>query len=190
MDGGLGRGALFAPIAVKAQDCQTVGIFFEEGSDDVDSLALTVALDKGSISANGFDIGSQYLEGSQYLHRILMRQMVGSLYEPIVRIERANGNLEMVLLRKDGRMMIQLVNGNGSHGDSSSVTDDRIPPVIDIEMSAEVEIMPDRILLQPQGRELSYTVEAGSDGRCARIRFAVDRVDIHSIVVFEEGKCI
>ena len=86
--------------------------------------------------------------------------------------------------------MIQLVNGNGSHDNSSSVTDDRIPPVIDIEMSAVVDDLPDRILLQPQGRELPYTVYSGIENGHFRIRFAVDRVDIHSIVVFEEGKCI
>ena len=106
-----------------------------------------------------------------------MREIANSLYVPIVRVEKANGRLEVVSLEKDGRLMIQLVNAGGTHTDVSVASDDYIPPILDITLSLSLKNEPEALILQPQGRELMFTKEA--DGS---FRVDIDRVDIHSVV--------
>ena len=72
--------------------------------------------------------------------------------------------------------MLQLVNAGGSHADPLSATDDYIPPVLDAVLSVRSEKCPERIVLQPEGRELEFEY---SEGR-AYVR--VNRVDIHSVL--------
>ena len=132
---------------------------------------------EGTVTAIGFDIGSEYLNGTQFLQRDLMRKIADSLYVPIVRVEKANGRLEVVALEKDGRLMLQLVNAGGTHTDASVASDDYIPPVIDITLSLSLENEPEALILQPQGRKLMFTKDA--DGS---FKVNIDRVDIHSVV--------
>jgi hypothetical protein len=140
------------------------------------SVAITVGYGKGSISAIGFDIGSQYLGCTQYLQRDLVKAMTADLYEPMVRVESALGRLEIVCLEKDGKKMIQLLNAAGSHDNKMSATDDLIPPALDIELSIKLDGENCEFVLKPEGKKLGYTVKDG------RAYMKVDRVDIHSVI--------
>jgi hypothetical protein len=59
----------------------------------------------------------------------------------------------------------------------SYATDDYIPPVLDIELELSLPMEANKLILQPEGRELSFTYEG--DGK---ISVSVPRVDIHSII--------
>ena len=139
---------------------------------------MTCQYGEGSVTAVGFDIGSQYLEGSQYLHRELVKLLTAKLYTPKVKLEAACGILEIVPLMKDEKLMIQLINGGGSHANASAVSDDYIPPVLDISLSIALDDAPEALILQPEGRplEFNYCQDSG------RAYVKIDRVDIHSII--------
>ncbi|MBQ2757212.1 MAG: hypothetical protein IJF31_01890 [Clostridia bacterium] len=169
-------GALFSPTSPAAENATVLAEVAHTVTEKMQPLAITLPYGKGSITAIGFDIGSQYLEGAQYLHRSLIKNAADRLYTPLCRVERALGLVEIVCLEKDGKLMLQLVNGNGRHTDPTSVSEDFIPPVVDISLSLALDKAPQRLLLQPEGRALDFRYEGG------RAYFDVPRLDIHSIV--------
>ena len=106
-----------------------------------------------------------------------MRKIANSLYEPIIRVEKANGRLEVVALEKDKKIMLQLVNAGGSHTNSSVTSDDYIPPVLDITLSLLLNNKPKKLILQPEGYELDF-----KDAPDGRITVNIDRIDIHNVI--------
>ena len=171
----LNYGSIFKPAKIASN-----GHVVAEVADDIrkngEPLAATVEYGNGTVSAVGFDIGSQYLSAPQYTYRTLIKTLADSLYTPTVKIEALFGSLEIVPLCKDGRLMIQLVNGGGSHSDTRTATDDRIAPALDIELSIALDEKPDALVLQPEGRALDF------EWRDGRAYVSIDRIDIHSII--------
>ena len=168
-------GALFSPTSPVCEG-KVLATVLRDVTDAPKPLAARIPLGKGTVTVLGFDVGSQYLSASQYLHRSLLCSVTEGLYAPICRLERAIGLLELVCLEKDGKLMIQLVNGNGRHTDSSCATEDFIPPVVDVRLAIALPKAPKKLLLQPEGRELAFTYENG------RAYVEIDRVNIHEIV--------
>ena len=139
-------------------------------------LVVRIPFGEGTVTAVGFDVGEQYYESAQYLQRNLMKSVSDALYTPICKLESALGLLEIVTLCKDGKLMIQLVNGNGNHTNPNSATEDFIPPVVDVKLSIALPNPPKKLLLQPEGKELAFTYENG------RAYVSIDRVNIHDII--------
>lgn len=171
----LNYGSLFKPAKIVAD-----GAVLATVADDVrkngEPLVATVAFGSGSVSAVGFDIGSQYLEAPQYTYRTLIKTLADNLYTPMVNIESACGSLEIVPLMKDCKLMIQLVNGGGTHADTHMATDDRIAPVLDIKLSIALNEKPMALVLRPEARPLDF------EWRDGRAYVSIDRIDIHSII--------
>ena len=170
-------GSLFSPCEITAESSQYNAFFAEKPIDTPIPLSATMPYGDGQIAAIGFDIGIQYHTGTQYLHRELMKRIADSLYTPIAHVDAALGRLEIVVLNKDNKLMLQLVNGGGSHADSSSATDDYIPPVLDIKLTLDLPNTPKKLILQPENKELPFTV--AEDGT---VNVYIDRVDIHNII--------
>ena len=141
-------------------------------------FAVEYGFGKGKIAVIGIDLGIQYHKGMQHLHRDLIKNILSKLYTPIAKIESVCGTLELVALKKEDRLMLQLINVNGNHSNPREITEDMIPPVLDARISVKVDSLPEKLLLQPENRVLDYEYKDG------RIYFSVDRIDIHSIVEF------
>lgn len=167
--------SLFRPAVIKC-DGKAFATVTDHIRNNGEPLVSTSAFGKGSVSAVGFDLGSQYLTAPQYLYRNLINKLVHSLYDPMVNIENACGLVEIVCLNKDQKLMIQLVNGNGSHSNTAYATDDTVCPVLDLEISIKLDKKPTALVLQPEGRELDFCWRDG------RAYVSVGRVDIHSII--------
>lgn len=173
-------GALFSPISVSAENAEPIATVREDLRAEECPLAVTVKYGDGAITALGFNLGSQYLEGAQYMHRDLMRKITDNLYTPMVKVESALGLIEIVPLMKDGKKMIQLINGGGSHTDTRAATYDFIPPVLDIKLSIALDKAPLALTLQPEGKKLDFEYKNG------RTHITIDRVDIHSVIEVDE----
>ena len=169
-------GAAYMACAVTADNGEPISEFCDDIREEKKPLAVRIPYGKGSVTVIGFDIGSQYIEGAQFMHKKLMKRALEGLYEPLVKIESALGILEVVPLMKDGKLMIQLVNGGGSHHNKECATDDYIPPVLDIRLSVAFGVPPKALILQPEGRPLAFEYKDG------RAYFDIERVNIHSIV--------
>lgn len=168
-------GALFSPT-VPLCEGEVLATVLRDVTDEPKPLTVKAAFGKGTVTVVGFDIGSQYIESSQYLHRNLMKTVTDALYTPVCKRESSLGLLEIVCLKKDGKLMLQLINANGRHTDPTMATEDFIPPVVDVELSVALAKAPKKLLLQPEGKELAFTYKDG------RAYVKVDRVNIHEII--------
>lgn len=139
-------------------------------------FAVVWPFGKGKVCTIGMDMGTQYHNGMQYLHRKLISRAVKELYTPLVQVEHACGVLEIVCLEKDGKLLIQLVNANGNHTNDRMVTEDYISPVLDITLALRLEKEPKTIVLRPENEMPDFTY---SDGVAC---VSVPRVDIHSVL--------
>ena len=173
-------GTLFSPCEIVAEDGKNKATFHVIQRESGACLASSVPYGKGTVSAIGFDIGLQYLTGTQYMHRNVMKEIVDGLYDPIVKVESAVGRVEVVVLDVDGKMMIQLVNALGNHTNPVCATDDNIPPVLDIELSIALDKKPKALILQPEGTPLDFAYENG------KAKIKIPRLDIHSIIEVQE----
>lgn len=100
-----------------------------------------------------------------------------TLYEPEVRLVSAAGLLEVVDFEKNGQLMAQLVNCNGNHYDEKSLTEDFIPPVLDVVLRIRLDRRPSAICQQPDGKKLEFK---WIDGYA---EVTIPRIDIHSTIV-------
>ena len=139
-------------------------------------FAVEYEFGKGKIAVVGIDLGTQYNDGMQHLHRELVNNILFSLYTPLAKIESVCGTLEIVALEKENQLMLQLVNANGNHSSPNAITEDTIPPVLDAELSVKVDALPEKILFQPENQILDYEYKDG------RVFFNIDRIDIHNII--------
>jgi len=55
------------------------------------------------------------------------------------------------------------------------MSDETLPPLVDLTLSVKTDNKDARVILRPEGRELECRYKNG------RIYFDVDRVDIHSV---------
>ena len=177
-NGDTALGAILSPCAIFADSANLLATAINGNKEY--PLSVILNFGKGTISLIGFDIGSQYLDYRQSLHRLLIKNIAERAYEPKARIERALGNAEIVCLEKYGKLMLQIINANGSHADPTAMSEDVIPPLVDLEMSVMTENKNAKATLLPANRPLDCRYESG------RIYFTVDRVDIHSIVKIDE----
>lgn len=171
--------SLFCPASIDL-DGKTFAEVVDDIRKDGEALVGTTTYGSGTVSAIGFDIGSQYLAAPQYMYRRLIKALADSLYTPKVVIETLCGSLEIVCLNKDGKLMIQLINGGGTHADPTTATDDRIFPALDIKLSIALDKRPSALILQPEAKPLDF------EWRDGRAYVSIDRIDIHSIIEVNE----
>lgn len=165
------------PAAIEAENLQVLArTQFNMQHGPSYPLAGILPYGKGKIAVIAADFGSQYYTSAQYLHRVLLHRICDALYTPLARIESALGNLEIVCLKKNDRLMLQLINANGSHSNTAVANDDILPPVLDMELSIAMPAAPQKLMLRPENREIPFTYRDG------RVWFRLDRLNIHSVV--------
>ncbi len=144
-------------------------------------FACTFNLGKGKVCAVGMNLGTQYHQGRQYLHRELIKNIAKEMYEPLVTVENARGLVEIVCLEKEGKLLVQLVNANGNHRDPTMATEEFIPAAEDIKLSLKKDSV-EKIVLQPEGKEIPFEQKDG------KIVLTIPRVEIHNIAEVVKNK--
>lgn len=160
-DGKYMGGVMYPARIVPHGEHETVAHLCYSMKTEKHPFAVIMPYGKGKIAAVGANIGTEYNSSTQHLHRDLMKRITGKLYTPLARIEHALGYLELVCLEKNGRLMLQLVNGNGNHNNLNCATEDFIPPVLDITLSIASDTVPSKLVLQPEGQELPFEYRDG-----------------------------
>lgn len=161
---------------LSASDEATVASAGPQQRDPRRPVAAVVPYGQGKIGVIATDIGLTYLKCAQYQHRMLIRAMLDKLYSPVVRLVHADGKLEVTALRKNDRLMIQLVNANGDHSNPNVATEDFIPACYDVSLAIALKKRPAALMLQPEGRPLDFEYADGVAKVC------VDKVALHEII--------
>ena len=141
--------------------------------------AIIVPYGKGKLGVIGTNLGTQYLEGVQYQHRDLIRNMTRDLYDPMARVESTEGIVEIVCLEVGGKLTVQLVNAGGSHRDMRLSTENYIPPLTNTVISLREDICVQNATLNPEGIPLESYRENG------RTYIKIPKVEIHSVITLE-----
>ena len=173
-------GAVLGMCGVQAEASEWHAVSFNKQSADEQNLVEVGPFGKGKIAAVGSDIGMTYMKRTQYLYRVLVRAILDRMYDPIVRIESVEGKLEVTVLEKDGRTMIQLVNGNGDHANPLSATEDFIPACYNAKLAIKLPKKPAKLIQQPCGKELDFVY---ADGKAY---VTIDKIPMHEIIEVQE----
>lgn len=138
-------------------------------------FAIVTPYGKGKLGIIGTNVGSQYNDCSQYQYRDIIRKMTSLLYDPIAKIESANGIAEIVCLSVKGELMLQILNINGNHRDFSVSTEPTLPALENVIISLRGDYNVENIILQPENTLVEFYKQEN------RTCFKIPRIDIHSI---------
>ncbi len=127
-------------------------------------------------------------------HDPVARRFLRGLYDGLdidwaVRAIDAPPSLELIARRKDGRLMINLVNRScGEMTYPQRVVVDRVPPIRDIRLELRCDSRPDSITREPAGTPVPFAWDPLSN----IAKLEIGRVGIHDILVVSnhgDGAC-
>ena len=139
-------------------------------------LAATVKLGNGTVTVCPGPFASGYAKASSTILRKLLRHMVESHHQPMVRLEGDHPELEIVLRRKNGQMLVHLINIAGAPVNPAFRHTGVVPRTGPIRLKIQLPAKPLRIVLEPDGIELAGEFANGEWNG------VVPDLQIHSIV--------
>ena len=150
------------------------GSDFRQKGNMVASSSNTVG--KGKISAVYFNAGSAYNEYKSPVLRDFINSHITDLFpDEIVKVK--GSHLVHVTLNKlNGKMYVNLINVAGEHTDQNAIGYDEIPSLKNLTVSINTSQRPEKILLQPEGRELKVDFNDGIS------KVVIPELFIHSIL--------
>jgi len=140
--------------------------------------ATVAAYGKGKIAGVYFRGENGYLASRSAAMRDYIKTLVLQTARPRLTL-RAPACIDASLMEKDGRLMINLLNTAGEHGDIRVRTFDMIPPVVDFEVLLELTEKPLSVTLQPGNKQPDYRYDGGL------LSVQIQRLDIHSVIVID-----
>jgi hypothetical protein len=159
------------------------GLYGYVGINDTTGASETAAsiasYGKGKIAATYLDLGERYQNSSTAVEREFLGSLARELFpNPIVEVTGSH-SVDVVVSRKGGKLMVNLVNTGGPHSNAAVNVFDEITPVGPLAVSIRVPKKPASVILQPGGRKPAWEYAEG------KIRLSIPRLEIHDIVVVE-----
>lgn len=153
---------------------------FCKGSDfnlGTGSVASSVSdYGKGKIAAIYFNAGTCYTESKTFVIRDFVNQLIDLLY--IDKIAEVTGShlVHVAVNRLNGRLYINLINSAGEHTGGNTIGYDEVPSLRDLKVTIKSGKRPSAIILQPEGKKLSFAWENG------RSVVTLPELSLHSIL--------
>ena len=133
-------------------------------------------LGKGKISAIYFNAGSAYLGYKSHILRDYMSNQISVMF-PGQTVKVSGSHLvHVVLTRLNDKLYVNLINAAGDHNGKATIGYDEVPSLENIEVRINTGSRPKKIILQPEGRELTPDYENGVS------HVVVPSLHIHSIL--------
>jgi hypothetical protein len=139
--------------------------------------AQVAATVRNGVAAIYGPVGSIYAISHTAAMRQFIRRVVDRVFTPMLKID-GPPTVEAALRRKDGRMLLHLVNCTGMQVAAEYMSQDFVAPVGPLRISLRLPARPRSVTLHPEGRTLSGTYANGT------WTGALDRLEVHSIVSF------
>jgi hypothetical protein len=149
-----------------------------DANRDAAAAAAVNQAGKGSIAAVFGPIGFAFAETHAPATREFLARIVDRLYSRILDLD-APPTVEPVLRKKDGKLMLHVLNSTNMQVASSYAAVDFIPPVGPIGIKLRLPSEPRGTTLAPGGVPLAGHWLSGVWSA------TIDKLDIHSTVVFE-----
>lgn len=128
---------------------------------------------KGKIVVMGSDLGAAYNRYKSVAVRKIGEKLLG-LYTPTVEISGTHF-INLNVLKKENRLLIQFVNSGGVHSDPAYDSFDEILPISNITVRVNCKTKPKSVIWQPKNVPLSFVYKNGT------AEFTMPSVHIHEI---------
>jgi len=140
--------------------------------------AIVVRRGKGTVAAIPGPAGAIFAASHDGALRQVIRGVVKRIFEPVLSVE-APHTVEAVLRRKDGAVLVHLLNSTAMQVAGDYATTDFIPAVENIRVALRLPARPRRVTIEPAGKPLAGEWKNGAwTGE-------VPHLEVHSIVRFE-----
>ena len=130
----------------------------DSGTSPTDIAASVTKYGSGQIAGIYFDIGP-YQSFKTAVARDFIGGVVRELFRPMAEI-KGSKLVEVMIMEKDGRTMINLMNTAGNHSDGKYHSVDEVPPLYGLEVKIRCK-KPKKLTWEPYGEELEFKYEDG-----------------------------
>jgi hypothetical protein len=178
IDGGLaGVSGLGLNITPKA-GTQVLARWFEW--DDFESPSKPVAVSrkfgKGEIVGLAVNFGERYRFQRTAQARALLASLTKRLFpKPLVTVTGTH-ELDLVVMKKNGKLLVNLLNTSGPHDNKGCYTFDEVTPLGPLTIEIQAPQKPKSIRLQPEGRPLAFQWNKG------KTTVTLPRLELHSVL--------
>lgn len=144
-----------------------------------ETAASVARLGKGRIAACYTNIGTAYLTCRTALQRDFLSELVGQIFpNPIVTVT-GSSSIDVVLTRKDGKLLVNLLNTAGPHGDENVYVFDEVPPAGPLDVKIRRRGKPKKVSVMPSGRRIRLSYSRGV------VRLTLPKLELHEVIVVE-----
>ena len=134
-------------------------------------------LGKGQIAATYVDLGQSYAGSRNAVTRGFLSGLTWRLFpKPQVEVT-GSADVDVCLMRKQGRLLVNLVNTSGPH--QTEPIQEKIQPIGPLAVTLRLAAKPAKITLEPGAQPLAFEFRNGE------AKLVVPRLDIHRVVVVE-----
>lgn len=150
--------------------------------DDGEKFAAAeiISYGKGKIGFVLADIGNIYIKRKSHVHRDLIKTLVAKLYNPKVTVS-GSMYIDMTLMKKDGSVLVNMVNTSGSHDDQDVYTIDEVPPIGPLAVRVQLDKQPDSIRLMPSNSK----IEALWSEADKTITVEISKINIYETLIID-----
>lgn len=182
LDGGDALAALEVETApYTAENAAVTGAYYDRNFYDGNPhpAALCTPYGKGRFINLCFSFSTGYASNvSSAIEAFLNRQLAELNFAPTVQVENSP-LVDMAVCRKDGKLLVNLINCGGSHALPYVRSYNYIPPLYNIGLKIHTEEAPQALYLEPGHTPLPFTYENKT------VSVTVKELAIHSVVVME-----
>ncbi|MFC1463047.1 alpha-amylase family protein [Verrucomicrobiota bacterium] len=169
--------------AKKTRGVEVLGKLYREDDDRKpgDVAATIRKLGKGQIAGVYFNVGNTYRKRNVVLLRDFLGDLVRKLYpRPIVTVEGSHC-VDVSVMKKNGKLCVNLLNTAGPHADENVYAFDQIPPVGPLDIAIRARKRPKAVRRYPGGKRLKFSWSKGV------VKVKLARLAIHEVVVVSSG---
>ncbi len=148
-----------------------------EGPSEI--AATITSYGKGEIAATHLDMGKASLIRFAPVYRDFLAALVNEIFpNPMVKVTGSHA-VDVTLNRKEGALILNLVNAAGPHDNEKVMAFDEIPTLGPLQISLQVPQKPGKVMLQPENIPVSFSYRDGA------IDFMLPMLKIHELIVIE-----
>jgi len=136
---------------------------------------------QGTIMAVYYNIFENYFRDPDFYIRNMMAELLDGLgAEKVVEYE-GQKFVDIVTSRKEGKLLINLINTSGIYNEARVRAYDEIQPLADLTIRVKTDKPPKSVTLQPENIVPNYRHDAATQ----TVTVTIDRLHIHAVVVMD-----
>jgi hypothetical protein len=156
---------------------ETLGSLQADGRAAAQPAASIAPLGKGKIAAVYAELGQSYNGVRSPVVRGFLNDLARRLFpKPTVEVA-GTSDVDVCLMRKEGRLLVNLVNTSGPH--QTAPIQETIQPVGPLTVTLRLPHKPSRLTLEPGGQPLAF------DYRDGAATLTVPQLDIHRVIAVD-----